>query len=221
MSAPTIEEMREVARRAIEILEGRNIRCCLFGSAACSLYGTSRCPNDVDLIALDSRTSAEDLKQLLVEADDRFYMLPSRTPGATHKVLWYSLDDGADDEERDCKVDILTPGGDLNIPFVSEDRIVMRHDLPVLPLIPLLLLKLQGWADHRDSDQWSKRQKRFADVEDIDELLLVACNQHLRLSSAKWLSGEFVAAAENRVLDYVDEYPESSLYWLTVGFTID
>ena len=43
-SPATYEEIRDIARRAVVVLRTHGYQCCLFGSAACALYGVSRCP---------------------------------------------------------------------------------------------------------------------------------------------------------------------------------
>ena len=45
MSSPTAEEIRTVARKAVTALTSQGLSCCLFGSAACLLYGNGRAPN--------------------------------------------------------------------------------------------------------------------------------------------------------------------------------
>ena len=40
----TYEEIRDIAGRAVATLRTHGYSCCLFGSAACALYGVDRCP---------------------------------------------------------------------------------------------------------------------------------------------------------------------------------
>lgn len=44
-NSATSDEVRDVARRAVATFAANGLRCCLFGSAACQLYGNSRKPN--------------------------------------------------------------------------------------------------------------------------------------------------------------------------------
>ncbi|GBE89813.1 hypothetical protein BKA93DRAFT_918663 [Sparassis latifolia] len=221
MSAPTYDEIRDVARKAVDIFGQRQLRCCLFGSTACALYGTSRCPNDVDLVVLDPESDPEDLKQMLVDGDVNFYLVPSKDTNATYQVLWYILPYSPDGQRRMCKVDILIPGGDLGIPFVPAEFLETRHNFPVMPILPLLLLKLQGWVDHRSAERWSVQEKQHADVEDIEDLIIIACDQRVHTSICTWLPQEFFEAAEDRVEDYAGQFPLSSLYWYTLGFDVE
>lgn len=41
----TGREIRKAARAAVSALEENNLNCCLFGSAACAIYGMDREPN--------------------------------------------------------------------------------------------------------------------------------------------------------------------------------
>lgn len=41
----TTSDIQTVARAVVTALAANNLRCCLVGGAACSLYGITRCPN--------------------------------------------------------------------------------------------------------------------------------------------------------------------------------
>ncbi|KZT08224.1 uncharacterized protein LAESUDRAFT_649859 [Laetiporus sulphureus 93-53] len=215
----TYEEIRGIAQQAVSIFADYGYDCCLFGSTACALYGATRRPNDVDLIVLTNEDT-EDLKRILVNEDSRFFLVPSRNPRATYEVLWYTLPSGRNRRRRTCKVDILTPGGNLDLPHVPRQHIKREQQLPVMPLLPLLLTKLRGWTDHRDSHRQDMQDKQWVDVEDIDELLAITCNTrtHITKDNLRWLPEDFVAASQERALEYVEEYPNSALYWETLGF---
>ena len=174
--SPTYAEICEVAERAISIFSNNGFNACLFGSTACALYGVARCPNvrdlsvvcylyrtdrddqDVDLIVLASEDT-EYLKRLLTQEDGRFFLVPSRSRRARYKVLWYELPPARRGGARKCKIDILVPGGDLMIPHIPSQNVKRRDGLPVKPPLPLLLIKLQGWMDHRDSDRLDFQEK--------------------------------------------------------------
>ncbi|KAH9835006.1 uncharacterized protein C8Q71DRAFT_710657 [Rhodofomes roseus] len=219
-SPPTYGEICDIANRAVTIFTECGYQCCLFGSTACALYGVTRCPNDVDLVVLATpNTSTEYLKQLLVNEPNDFYLVPSKKRDANYKVLWYRLPPGARGKKRKCKVDVLVPGM-LNIPAVPSAQVAYARHLPVMPLLPLLLLKLQGWTDHRDSDRRDFRRKQHVDVEDVKELLSFACDLRVRIGSRElgWLPADFVEAAQNRIHEFVGEFPESVLRWRSLGF---
>ena len=210
----TVDEIYDVAEQAVDIFRSHDLHTCLFGSAACSLYGVDRTPNvssgfphgvrdllaellrvlmrlmqDIGLVVLTKNYDQEELKQLLVDGSDDFYLVPSRNPSATYSVLWCRLSGGSNrrsrfggrgSSRRSCKVDILVPGV-LNIPNVPQRRIKMISELPVMPLIPLLLLKLQGWSNHRESTREDMQEKQYVDAEDVVELLQIAVERDQRV----------------------------------------
>ena len=84
----TLDEIYDVAEQAVDIFRSHDLHTCLFGSAACSLYGVNRTPNvssgfphgvrdllaellgvlmrlmqDVDLVVLTKNYDQEELKQ--------------------------------------------------------------------------------------------------------------------------------------------------------------
>ncbi|KAJ3865821.1 hypothetical protein EV359DRAFT_37939 [Lentinula novae-zelandiae] len=221
MSSLTPKEVRKTARAAVAIFDEYGMSCCLFGSLACHIYGmTNRNPKDVDLVVLNNRKhDAEDLKQILVDEDDRFYFVASVNPDATYQVLWFRLGPG-----RSCKVDILTTGKStsLNIPRVPVTRVLYIHpydDLPVMPLLALLLLKLQGWTDHRHSQKSHEQKRVWQDVADIKEMLKIAVEDqvHIDGQESKWMPRSFVEQMTDRVDEYVRKFPESLNDWENLG----
>ena len=99
---------------------------------------------DVDIIVI-SDMDPEEIKELILESDNRFYLVPSANPRNTYQVLWFTIS-----SRKTCKVNILVPG------LLSIPRIPIRHisyvqpfqDIPMVPFLVLLLLKLRGWTDH-------------------------------------------------------------------------
>ncbi|CDO77362.1 hypothetical protein BN946_scf184787.g11 [Trametes cinnabarina] len=210
----------EVARKAISIFERHGLKCCLMGSLASYLYGVSRIPNDVDLVVLSTVYSQEALKEMLVRADKQFQLVRSRNPRATYRVLWYQIPG----TYQRCKMDVLIPGI-LNIPAVQYRYIVSRkpYHLPLMPLIPQLLLKLQGWADHRVSSRSDMRAKQYLDVRDVDALLEIAYSKKIRIDDEdeKWVPAEMVQAATSTLRRYVVVASPNSLYrWKALGFAL-
>lgn len=175
----------------------------------------------------------EELKERLVRSDPNFYLVPARNPGNTFQVLWYQLpgrDGQSSSGSRRCKVDILLTGSEpLAIPFIPPDRIkyhpsgsARQSQIPLLPLLPLILLKVQGWLDHRDDDlrPWMK-SKVPQDEQDLRRLLELAYNSEnfTRMKEdLGWLEGWFVNKAETWVKKYVDEWEDSALDWAVLGF---
>lgn len=64
------------------------------------------------------------------------------------------------------------------------------------------------------------QDKQHIDVEDIGELLAMAVSRgtHVTSNSLTWLPHEFVSASQQRVYDYVDEFPDSVPFWEDLGF---
>ncbi|KAF5344367.1 hypothetical protein D9758_013274 [Tetrapyrgos nigripes] len=229
---PTPQEVRRAARAAINIFESNDMACCLFGSLACHVYGMRyRDPKDVDLIVLkDQGNDPEELKQLLVASDDRFYLIDSINPDATYKVLYFSLLTNRRGRQRSCKVDILTTGRTttLNIPPVPPECITYvapftkdDNRLPVMPLLALLMMKLQGWADHKHSREGHKQKKVGQDVRDVDALLEIVLNEwdvHLENQEERWLPRWFVKDSKERVDEYLKKFPGKKEGWERLGF---
>ncbi|KAI0072470.1 hypothetical protein K474DRAFT_1605084 [Panus rudis PR-1116 ss-1] len=213
-SPPTREEIFLVARKVVEALNKLRLPCCLFGSTACTLNGTSRTPNDVDMIVMTESYDQETLKRLIASYDRSFYLLPSRKVGETYKILYRRLAGF----RRSCKVDVLIPGT-LNIPLIPPHRIEIIDNFPVLPLFPLLLLKLQGWSDHRASSRSDMQEKQYVDVRDLAQLLAIAVNKGAHLENARWLPDSFIQAAIDRVQRYVECYRQPD-DWRRIGFDV-
>ncbi|KAI0752464.1 hypothetical protein C8Q80DRAFT_455343 [Daedaleopsis nitida] len=176
-AAPTHVEIYTIAQKAIDMFKSHGLRACIFGSNACSLHGVgarARTPNDVDIVVFTAYRDAEALKRLLMHGDTNFFLLPSRAPRATHKVLWYQFRMRGAAHHRKCKVDVLLPGGmtSLHVPLVPKAHVATINGLPVMPLFPLLLLRLQGWEHHRVSRRADFRAKMPADVAAVEALLL-------------------------------------------------
>ncbi|KAI0672033.1 hypothetical protein C8Q78DRAFT_718606 [Trametes maxima] len=213
-------QVLDVAREVVSLFEQRDLKCCLMGSVASHLYGVSRAPNDVDIVVLSADYTQEELKSMLVESSSRFMLVRSRNPRATYRVLWYRV---PGTYER-CKVDILIPGI-LNVPAVPTNSVVMnaRHNLPVMPLIPQLLLKLQGWEDHRASTRRDMRFKQYLDVRDIDALLEIVCDKGVKVDDPEWhwVPDAMIANAQNTLETYLVLASPYSVYnWRKAGFSI-
>lgn len=161
-------------------------------------------------------TDQEELKRMLVRKDSDFYLMPSRKIGATYKIVYCRLGGSF---HQSCKVDVLTPGI-MNIPDIIQERIFHTRFIPVMPFIPLLLLKLQAWSDHRNSDRFDMRQKQYTDVSDIKRLLEVGLRDRKGLKDADWLPELFIEAAKGRVTSFCSNHPESAEHWRAIGFPV-
>ncbi|PIL28661.1 hypothetical protein GSI_08705 [Ganoderma sinense ZZ0214-1] len=221
--APTATEVLDITRKAIKIFAKYGLKCCLVGSVASYLYGVPRTPNDVDLVVLTVAYTQEQLKEILVKEDPSFYLVRSKNWRATYRVLWHRLSSATYPLPfTDCKVDILIPGI-LNIPNVPPERVRTLAGLPVMPMIPQLLLKVQGWSDHRASRRPDMQLKQHVDVRDIDQLLAIAVDEgaSVRAPECAWLPGSMTAAAPTRLWLYTLRASAGSKdQWRKLGFEV-
>lgn len=160
----------------------------------------------------------EELKRILVQGCPDFELRPSRKRGATYKILYHRSG------WTTLKVDVLIPGI-LNIPDIPLARVRLIDGLPVMPLLPLLLLKLQAWWHHRTSDRIDYRGKQYTDVRDIRELLPIAARRGEHKRDAGWLPSSFLSDAERHVELFVAL--AEGLYgdnverdWQAIGFKV-
>jgi hypothetical protein len=114
--------------------------------------------------------------------------------------------------------------GILGIPRVPARQIVYQDpfpDIPVMPFLALLLLKLRGWTDHRVDTRQYMLDKVSVDEEDIEDLLSLAVEEYeVHLEEEKWMPAWFVQEAEERVQEYIEEFPDSAESWNEIGFEV-
>jgi hypothetical protein len=130
---------------------------------------------DIDIVVsedpdTDESLDPEDIKEQIVGADHRYFLEQSRKRGATYQILYCRLPGWSTDTERCVKVDILVPPT-LKLPNITEDDIFLINNIPVMPLFDLLVMKTQGWWDHRNSTRDDFREKVDDDVSDVIALL--------------------------------------------------
>ncbi|THU77539.1 hypothetical protein K435DRAFT_877714 [Dendrothele bispora CBS 962.96] len=224
-------EVRQSAKETVSILKNNKVKCCLFGSLACHIQGMKyRRPADVDLVILNhGKRNAEYFKELVASSDsDRFYLEKSTNPKAKYKKLFYRVTPyQGRGPSKVCKIDILIAGQDypLQIPNVPVSCIQYSKQypgLPVMPLLPLLLMKLQGWYDHRESHRKDQMKKRRRDIADIDKLLKMAKNEECHLDEEikgiwrlpKW----FTNRMRRFVGEYIEHFPDTEEDWNSLGF---
>ncbi|KAN0133061.1 hypothetical protein V8E53_009091 [Lactarius tabidus] len=171
---PSAKEIEKIARRTTDIIKLHLTEdVCVFGSAAAYLWADiDRVPGDVDILVNHPFYDAEHIKQVIVDADDRYFLEPSKKRGATYKILNCCLP-GWHAYGRYVKVDILTPDSDpdLNLPEIPAYDTPEIEEIPVMPLFDLLVLKTQGWWDHCVSERRDYQAKVDADVGDVFALL--------------------------------------------------
>lgn len=113
----------------------------------------------------------------------------------------------------------------MNIPDVPRGCAVATisgewKGLPLMPFIPLLMLKLQAWMDHRQADKQYLREKQHTDVRDIGELLDIGMRRKYNLAGERaWIPTSFIQAAERRIPEYLVYFPQTADKWKKIGFT--
>jgi len=143
-----------------------------------------------------------------------FFLVPSKKWYATYKVLWHGY------PFRRCKVDILVPGI-MNIPRVPGDRVEHQGGFPVMPLLPLLMLKLQAWEDHRNHHEGYMQVKQYVDISDIRSLLKIARRKGIRYGdpTQSWIPSTFVAETKRRVTLWAARVGDTeNADWAAIGF---
>ncbi|RPD60548.1 hypothetical protein L226DRAFT_484731 [Lentinus tigrinus ALCF2SS1-7] len=217
---PTTQEICDIASQAVSIFSANGLRGCLFGSTVSWLHGLDRPPNDVDLVVFTAFHVQAQLKDMLVHTNLNrgFYLAPAATPGADYEVLWYRLPGRSyRGRWRCCKVDVLVPNNrNLTIPVVPHYRVYWSGSLPFMPLIPLLLVKLQGWIARRTE------AKEAVDAQDVYLLLQLAVGrrEHVWQTNLGWLSTAYIRGATVWISEYVEEYSKTEEGWRMAGFNV-
>jgi hypothetical protein len=116
------------------------------------------------------------------------------------------------------KVDLLQPGI-MTIPyFPPSDISWLGHGtgIPVAPFEVVLLIKLQGWDDHRQSPEFRYNNKQHSDVDHIYELLQLIPETFYFDD----MPDDFMRAAQERVFDFVRDFPDTKPSWKDLGFKV-
>ncbi|KAF8702687.1 hypothetical protein AX14_014343 [Amanita brunnescens Koide BX004] len=214
----TLKEIRRVARRTIEVLEEGGYRCCVFGGLGCSLWCMPyRQTNDVDIVVFGPR-DPEEIKAYIVDHHHRFF-LKNGKPGTPYKKLFFSLQWG----RVECKVDILVSGrAALYIPKIPQQYVEYlgaHSEIPVVPLLVLLILKVQGWRHHSRSRRPDYQKKVPQNIEDIN-ILLDTRDEYDHQCYYPWLPKWFLTRGERFVRRYTDAYPDTTYLFRELGFDV-
>ncbi|KAJ2931037.1 hypothetical protein H1R20_g6054, partial [Candolleomyces eurysporus] len=160
------------ARQVVSTLEELGLECAVSGSAACQLYshGATQFPEQLEILVLPPASFSQDqawLKQQIFQKHPDLFeqKLKKETLFTYYKfspdiVLPQHLKSA-----RRCKVEILLPGTP-GLPHLSSSDIVWIDNLPVMPFLTSLLLKLEKWAG----------QPARANTRDVKELLSLVPN---------------------------------------------
>ncbi|KAH8112958.1 hypothetical protein DFH11DRAFT_1857739 [Phellopilus nigrolimitatus] len=212
---PSFDEVFKAAHDAIRSLGTLGYRSCVIGDLACNLFGTSRRPEDADIVIFGTRRSShsEELKRQLVSLNANFYLRDPKNASATYKSLWYRLPSWS------CRVNLLA-SGIQDIPNIDASCISYVKGIPVMPLSIVLLLKLQSWICHRISSKPYLRIRQYADMEDIDFLLPLACEHRLKPCEEPFVRSSFILKSRARAWQYTVHYPASAERWRALGFIV-
>ncbi|TFK21627.1 hypothetical protein FA15DRAFT_70718 [Coprinopsis marcescibilis] len=220
----------EAAQLVVKLLRNNGFSCATFGSLASKMYGSARCPKDVDMLVLqdppkegqeEKLKTAHEIKTLLLDKDPRhFYLTLPRDPQAEYRILWYRQ------EYRgpECKVDILVPGT-MHLPRLAHTSITWIDGVPLVPFSLLLLHKLQGWDDHRLAEEPHKQRKQGQDAADLRRLAALTQYAEPLEKLKPWndeelFSEEFQELTKRRVKDYCQEFPTRAPWWRSLGFDV-
>lgn len=173
----------------------------------------------------------EDVKQRLAAHSTRIHLVPSKTPGMTYRVLRYGSDSdhcgmpGA--PAKLIKVDVLVAEENLRVPTLLADRVLHLDGWPLPPLSFLLLLRLQGWSDHRQAELDHHREKAEIDVVDLCMHLVphvlastFEAEGTLWEEAQMYLPEEFLMLSRKRAQAFVAEYPWATDDWRKLGFPL-
>ena len=151
--------------------------------------------------------------------DDRYYLEPSRKRGATHQILYCRLPGWKTDPGRRVKVDILVPPT-LGLPDIVDTNAVLINNIPVMPIFELLVMKTQGWWDHRTSHRSDFRAKEPDDVSDIFALLERARMERVSYEDHEYQhSEEFMDHADTLVKRFVRVFGRHQ-QWRALDFPV-
>lgn len=173
----------------------------------------------------------EEIKHLIADnSSSDFYLVPSRNPTATHKILFYILTPAHPDpespEHHACKVDLLLPGITGIPKRIPSEKIHYEDYFPDLPLIPLgvlLLMKVKAWHEHQLHGRIrTMKEKMRYDEADVRELLDLAVNEYLiRIGTVEaWTGWEWIEEMKEYVRKYVARFPDSTRLWEEIGISL-
>jgi hypothetical protein len=187
----------------------------------------------LDILILGTSDDQEYIKRRIANFDSSFFLVNSKKPGATYKILHYrptssrslySSSYYSTSTYGAIKVDILLPGI-MSIPNISAsliDTTNSRH-LPAAPLSLTLLLKLQAWSQHRAAPEYHFSKEQYKDSGDLDQLVPIAERKRLQIRrDGQDLPISFVDEAQARVKEYLQVYPNSPSRsgWVAMGFKV-
>jgi hypothetical protein len=171
-------------------------------------------------IVVNTFYDAEQIKEIIVDTDNRYFLQRPRQRNSPYKKMFCRLP-GWYTHARCVKVDILVPpSGKLGLPEILESEIPVISDIPVMPFFALLVMKTQGWWDHRVSPRTDFRTKEDGDVVDVEALLDHATDENVDYEEER-ASGRYTSEFMDKALLHVRRFV--SLHgrrwkWRAIGF---
>ena len=172
-------------------------------------------------IVVFGRHDPEQIKAYIADNHDRFSLENSKRRSATHIILYFNFHWGLG---LRCKVDILVSGRDsskLRVPNIPQRYVTSPndYDIPVVPFLVLIILKVQGWRDHCKSPRPDFRDKIPQDEEDIPTLLDMTDEDDHR-DRHDWWPEWFSKRAKRHVIRYTNAFPETACSFRELGFDV-
>lgn len=118
-------------------------------------------------------------------------------------------------------MDILVPGSatTLNLPHIPPSEVVQINGVAVVSLSALLLLKLKGWDDHRNSERVDYQMKARVDAYDLSEMLQLAVAARASVHDVMgWLDEVFLEKSAERVGEFNKEFGWLRTFWELFGY---
>ncbi|RXW23636.1 hypothetical protein EST38_g2238 [Candolleomyces aberdarensis] len=208
------------ARHVVSILmRGFGLECVLSGKAVYQLYsyGTTRVPEELQVLVLPPTSIPLSEAWLTQQIAQRYPDLFKQK--VKKRTLFYKFPPGIDlprpfKAARTCRVEILLPGT-LGLPHLSASDVVWIDNLPVIPFLASLLLKLETWAG----------EPKYANTQDVQYLLSLVPNLPVWVvrpwKERKLMSDEFQAKSELRVKNFCLDFQDFKPLWQMLGFEVE
>ena len=187
-------------------------------SHSCSCSNIILKRQDVDIVVFGQQHDTEQIKAYLESTSNQFSHQNARDPNNYYTVLHFNL---SYSQGKWCWVDILVSGcnSPMGIPKIPESHVDCpnNYNIPVMPFLVLLILKVQGWKDHCVMPLKPWHQGKIP--QDIQELLdMLDNNDHLDYYN--WLPKWFIKHPKRLVGKYTDKYPHTASLFRSMVFNV-
>ena len=179
---------------------------------------------DIDIVVSEDPNEHFDpewIKAMIRRADYRYFLKPSTQHGAKYRILYCRLPGWATDHKRRVKLDILVPPT-LGLPKIRASEAIPINGIPVMPVFDLLIMRTQGWWEHRISSRDDFKNKVKNDVYEIFALLKCARKEgvsYVNEVNKRRHSREFIYNARALVNSFVHVHGRHQR-WKTLQFPV-